>query len=117
MNRIRLPLLVLGILSSSQWPMGVHVVTADGQATRAHVLVLDVAADCRTYAPTTARGETNMVTGKIFPAERFRAERPATIRSSPSTESHPSAIGITAVRTSYRCQPTSRMPMVQPLRY
>ena len=67
MNRIRLPLLVLGILSSSQWPMGVHVVTADGQATRAHTLILDVAADCRTYAPTAARGETNMVTGKIFP--------------------------------------------------
>ena len=67
MNRIRLPLLVLGILSISQWPMGVRVATADGQATRAHVLVLDVAADCRTYAPTTARGETNMVTGKIFP--------------------------------------------------
>ena len=67
MNRIRLPLLVLGILSSSQWPTGVRVVTADGQATRAHTLILDVAADCRTYAPTAARGETNMVTGKIFP--------------------------------------------------
>ncbi len=67
MNRIRLPLLVVGILSSSQWPMGVHVAAADGKASRAHVLVLDVAADCRTWAPTTARGETNMVAGKIFP--------------------------------------------------
>ena len=31
------------------------------------MLTLDVAADCRTWVPTTARGETNMVTGKIFP--------------------------------------------------
>ena len=47
--------------------MGVHVLAADGQASRGHVLYLDVAADCRTFAPTSNRGETNMVTGKIFP--------------------------------------------------
>ena len=29
---------------------------ADGQATRAHALILDVAADCRTYAPTASSG-------------------------------------------------------------
>jgi hypothetical protein len=72
MKRIRLPLVafalltlgLVGILSSFDTPIGVQPAA---HAASAHMLTLDVAADCRTYVPGLSRGETNMVTGKIFP--------------------------------------------------
>ena len=54
-----------GILSSFGMPIG--VLPSAVQAASAHVLTLDVAADCRTLVAGVDRGETNMVTGKIFP--------------------------------------------------
>lgn len=60
-----LPLGLVGILPSFDTPIGLQPEAAQAASTR--VITLDVAADCRTYVPTTNRGETNMVTGKIFP--------------------------------------------------
>ena len=54
-----------GVLSSFDTPIGVQ--PAAVHAALSHVLTLDVAADCRTLSPGLNRGETNMVTGKIFP--------------------------------------------------
>ncbi len=51
-----------GVLSSFDMPMGATV-----EAASAHRLTLDVAADCRTLVAGLSRGETNIVTGKIFP--------------------------------------------------
>jgi hypothetical protein len=60
-----LPFLLALVVSSFNTPVGVQPAA---QAASAHVITFDVAADCRTYVPTLNRGETNMVTGKIFPA-------------------------------------------------
>jgi hypothetical protein len=51
-----------GVLCSFGIPIGAAV-----EAASAHVLTLDVAADCRTLVPGVGRGGTNMVTGKIYP--------------------------------------------------
>src|SRR4249919_2748312 len=60
-----LPLGLAGIVPSFDTPIGAQPEAA--QAASARVFTFDVAADCRTFVPGLSRGETNMVTGKIFP--------------------------------------------------
>jgi hypothetical protein len=54
-----------GILSSHMFPVEEQPVV--NAASAAHTLTIDVAADCRTFVPVTNRGDTIMVSGKIFP--------------------------------------------------
>jgi hypothetical protein len=70
MNRTRFSIVafavgLLGILPRVDTLMAVQ--PEAHAAASARVLTLDVAADCRTFVPGLSRGETNMVTGKIFP--------------------------------------------------
>ena len=67
MNKSRFLLLAAGVISSLPWMTDGRVFAAEANANHDRVLYLDIAADCRTYAPTSNRGETNMVAGKIFP--------------------------------------------------
>jgi len=71
MKKLLVSLFVLGLLGFvPQVPPQANVmpaVQANTAAAHEETLTLDVAADCRTVVLGLNRGDTNMVTGKIFP--------------------------------------------------